>query len=91
MNLPAPSTESVNVPTPARAADIPTQGRMNGRPRFAGEALRNVAEQPYETRFSRKRGLDNPQMGLIKNPAAVRAEQTPGGDLEPTVLEGFDV
>ncbi len=58
-----------------------------GRPRFAGEALAGVREQPLEVSFANKKKLDNPQMGLIRERSSIQARQTPGGDFEPTQTE----
>ena len=91
VNLPAARTERVDVPNAGSPPDIPQTDRMNGRMRFAGEALRQVEAQPMDGRFTRKRELNNPQMGMIKNRGSIQAEISPGGDLEPQSLEGFDV
>ena len=57
------------------------------RPRFAGEALQGVREQPLEVKFSDNKKLNNPEIGLIQEPSSIRARQTPGGDFEPTQTE----
>ena len=91
VNLPTARTERVDVPNAASPPDIPRTDRMNGRMRFAGEALRRVEAQPTEARFTGRKDLNNPQMGMIKNRGSIQAEISPGGDLEPQNLEGFDV
>jgi len=57
------------------------------RPRFAGEALQGVREQPLEVKFSDDKKLNNPQMGLIRERSSIQARQNPGGDFEPTQTE----
>ena len=65
---------------------LPSKGNVT---RFAGQALGEPRQQPLEVKLGSKKDLKNPQMGLMRDRRSIQQNQNPGGDLEPTKLEGF--
>ena len=65
---------------------LPSKGNVT---RFAGQALGEPRQQPLEVKLGSKKDLKNPQMQMIRDRGTIQRNQTPGGDLEPTKLEGF--